>query len=112
MHDDIIVDTKSRLERICEEVYVCEEYVLNDGRCGEVDIYAKCVRPSGQIDYLVFEMKRTNNPQNKNKAHYQLRRDYSFIDENFSYDRIIEFFAFSAKNRRGYDIKRYYNGNR
>lgn len=97
-HKAIVQDLESRLNRFCEDVTTETEYVLNSGQCGEYDLIGH-----HNYDYFAIEVKRTDNSTNRHKAMKQLDRDFKYIKENYSPEKIILLYAYSSRN--GYNIE-------
>lgn len=97
-HPEIIRSLEDRLKQFCDEVETETEYVLESGQCGEYDILARRKK-----DYFAIEVKRTDNSTNRHKAMKQLDRDFKYIKENYSPEKIILLYAYSSRN--GYNIE-------
>ena len=88
---------------LCDVIDSEIEYVLETGVLGEIDVY--CVRDGIGI---AVEVKTHDAPTHRQKAEYQLRKDYLFLVEQYKITEYVGFYAYTASSRRGYNVERVY----
>lgn len=101
-HDQIIKKIKKRLKSMRLEVIANEEYIVQD-MVGEIDIYAI---DNQKRKIYAIEVKSKDNITHLNKALKQLSKDDLYLKELFPSYNILNFYAYSDNNKRGYYIRK------
>lgn len=101
-HDQILKKIKKRLKSMRLEVIANEEYIVNN-MVGEIDVYGIDVN---RRRIYAIEVKSKDNPTHLQKALKQLSKDDLYLKELFPSYKILNFYAYSDNNKRGYYIRK------
>ena len=102
IHDKIISDLERRLIGYGHETKSCVEYKVNK-QVGEIDLFGISYKYN---TIFSIEVKTTNNHKKRWKAMKQLRKDAKYLSQLYPTMDIISFYAYSARNSKGYEIER------
>ena len=102
IHDKIISDLERRLIGYGHETKSCIEYKINK-QVGEIDLFGISYKYN---TIFSIEVKTTDKGKNRRKAKKQLRKDAKYLSQLYPTMDIISFYAYSARNPRGYNIER------
>jgi Holliday junction resolvase-like predicted endonuclease len=101
-HDKIISDLERRLIGYGHETRSCIEYRVNR-EVGEIDLFGISYKYN---TIFSIEVKTTDKRKNRRKAKQQLTKDVKYLSRLYPTMDIISFYAYSAKNNRGYEVRR------
>lgn len=102
IHDRITNSLENRLLK--DDRLVLKEFKYKYKGDHEADILM--INKEKGYAYAV-EVKSKDSSKHRKKARWQLNADEEYIKHEFNTYRIYKFYAYSSRNKRGYEIERY-----